>query len=175
MRKLLTVTLALATLALAGCASDDNKPRNAPSIHIESQNPSNPGARTVVMPQTGLRFTLNAAPVVPEANILATDVCDAGTPELRRKVVRVYVDTPGAKEIYQYSVKARGKRFFLLVDGTPVGVCPIDGPIRNSNNTIFFDVEVPGDTLDKKEAAVFALSNDLNESILKIREEKESK
>ncbi len=175
MRRLLTAALAAISLAAVGCSSDDEEPRtkHTPALHIEAVEASRWGSRRITMPQTGLRYDIVGAPVVPEGNFIATGVYEVGPPDMRRNALLVQVDNKGAGEIYAMSGKANGKRLFLLVDDMPVGVRLIDGPMRGGD--IFFDVEVPGASKAERDQALFKLSDDLNEAILKVREEKEAK
>lgn len=175
MRQVLTATLSVLALALAGCSSDDNdsKMKHIPGIYIEASDRTRFGAREITMPETGLRFEIIGSPIVPDGNFLSTDVYEVGATDMRRKVLLVQVDGKGAGEIYTNSGKAKGKRLFLLVDDVPVGVHLIENSLRNGD--VFFNVEMPGATQAEKDKALFKLSAELNETILKIREEKETK
>lgn len=165
----------VAALVLAGCTSDDDAKRAKyyPSIHIEPSDVYRGGSRQIEMPETGLRFNIIGRPVVPEGNFMGTGVFEVGPNDMRRNALLVQVDSKAAGEIYALSGKANGKRLFLLVGDRPVGVHLINETVRDGD--IFFDVEVPGATRAEKDKALFKLSLDLNEAIVKIRKEKAEK
>lgn len=175
MKKIFRTALALvAALTLAGCASDDAKTaKNYPAIHVEPSDSYRGGSREIEMPESGLRFQIIGRPVVPEGNFMATGVFEVGPNDMRRNALLVQVDSKAAGELYTLTGKAKGKRLFLLVGDRPVGVHLVSQPVRDGD--IFFDVEVPGATRAEKDKAIFALSQELNEAILKIRKEKADK
>ena len=128
------------------------------------------------MPVTGLRYNIIGRPVVPEGNFLATGVYEVGPPDLRRNALLVQLDRKASNELYAISGdEARGASgsSWQLVGDRPVGVHRITGSLSDGN--IFFDVEIPGASKAEQDKALFKLSNDLNETILKIRGRKESK
>jgi hypothetical protein len=176
MKKLFRTAFAfVAALALAGCSTDDetNHAKSYPAIHIEPSDAYRGGSREIEMPESGLRFNIIGRPVVPEGNFMATGVFEVGPNDLRRNALLVQVDAKAAGELYALSGKANGKRLFLLVGDRPVGVHLIDSTVRDGD--VFFDVEMPGATRLEKDKALFKLSADLNEAILKIRKEKAEK
>ena len=165
----------VAALVLAGCTSDEDAKhtKNYPAIHIEPSDAYRGGSREIEMPESGLRFNIIGRPVVPEGNFMATGVFEVGPNDMRRNALLVQVDTKAAGELYALSGKANGKRLFLLVGDRPMGVHLINETVRDGD--IFFDVEVPGATRAEKDKALFKLSLELNEAIIKIRKEKADK
>ncbi len=165
----------LAALALAGCSSSDDAKtsKNYPAIHIEPSDSFSGGSREIEMPESGLRFNIIGRPIVPEGNFMSTGVFEVGPNDMRRNALLVQVDGKAAGDIYALSGKANGKRLFLLVGDRPVGVHLINDTVRDGD--IFFDIEAPGATRAEKDKALFKLSADLNEAILKVRKEKAEK
>ena len=172
MRRLLLPLLAVVA-ALTGCSSRDDEPTHVPAIHIEAADSSRLFGREIELPLTGLRFPIIAQPVVPEGNFMATEVYEVGESQLRRKALLVQVDPKAAANLYSVTTKARDKRLFLLVNDKPVGVHLIADPVRGGD--VFFDIELPAGTAAERDKAMFALRDDLNDSILKIRKAKQKK
>lgn len=173
MRHLLLAPVAALALAFAGCSSDTSKEiRLSPAIHIEAPSVGSFGSSDIVMPQSGLHFSVLNRAVVPEGNFLGTAVATVGPADMRRNVLLVQVDGKAGDLLYTMTSKASAKRLFLLVNDKPIGVHLIGMPV---DRNVFFDVETVGETPAEKDRELYEIQAKLDEAILKIRKEKENK
>lgn len=173
MRHLILAPLAAVALVFAGCSSDTAKEvRLSPAIHIEAPSVGSFGSSEIVMPQSGLHFSILNRPVVPEGNFIGTAIYTVGPADMRRNVLLVQVDGKAGDLLYTMTSKASAKRLFLLVNDKPIGVHVIDNAV---DRNVFFDIETVGNTPAERDKELAEIQAKLDEAILKIRKEKENK
>ncbi|MDR2863303.1 MAG: hypothetical protein LBV54_05455 [Puniceicoccales bacterium] len=158
-----------ATALFGGCA--DEVPQYQ-SVFFYEALPSTPREmrETVALP-SGTQFTLIKTPALGDENFLNAVAMRVGPADDRRPALLIQLDQYAASRVHQHTLRARGTRMFLGVNGQIVGVHPIMEEIRNGN--VFFFVDLPHRTTEELEAKVVQLAKDLRESILVIRNSKE--
>lgn len=112
----------------------------------------------VMLPQSGVRVTLNSKPVITEGDIVNVELVqvDLG------KCLLVQLTPTATRDFYRLSVTHQGRRLVLLVNDAPLGARRIDGVI--TNGAIFVFVEIP-------EADLPALVNNLKKSSVAMQRE----
>jgi hypothetical protein len=160
---------ALGLAGLLGCKSNDFSHDSFGSVFLEAPESTSSAMRIEVhLAVSGLKLYVLPKALVQAEEILATDVVEAGDPDLRQRFLLVQIDRDSASKIMEYSNKAIGKHFIFVVNEDTVGIMPIEQQIVDGN--LLFHVEQKG--MSNDEAAV-ALSKKLNATILKLRKLKE--
>lgn len=172
---------ACACLFVFGCFSKPI-PKHSIEVYLEAPSRSNSFGlhEKIVMPVSGVT-TYVTRPAVADidsftnADLLIQDdpVTGTSTPG-----VRLRLKDDAWMKVYQASVAAIGttkkqggiKRFFLIIDGHPVGYCKIYTPIRRDN--LFFYIETNKTLPQDIDAELKDLRFNLNEYILDWREYK---
>ena len=137
MRAWITVLLSLGLFIHAGCQSA-SKPKNYTPVTARFFLESGSGDGTPVMlPQSGVRLTVNSKPVITEGDIINVELVqvDLG------KCLLVQLTPSASRDFYRLSVTHQGRRLVLLVDGNPLGARRIDGAI--TNGVVYVFVEMP--------------------------------
>jgi hypothetical protein len=161
--------LALSIASFVGCKTNDFSHDSFGSVFLEAPESTSSAMRLQVqLAVSGLKLYVLPKALVQAEEILATDVVEAGDPDLRQRFLLVQVDRDSAAKIMEYSAKAIGKHFVFVVNEDTVGIMPIEQQIVDGN--LLFHVEQKG--MSNDEAAV-ALSKKLNATIVKLRKLKD--
>ncbi len=152
-----------AALLLAGCSPD--LPTDIASVFIEAPASASASMKQeVTLPVSGLRIPVLTTALVKAESVLNTEVVEAGPQDMRQVFLLVQVDRKSGADILQYSREAIGQQLVLVVNENAVGIMRLEAQIVDGN--LLFHVEQKG--LSNR-AAALALSQRLNESILKLR------
>ena len=91
----------------------------------------------VMLPQSGVRLTVNSKPVITEGDIVNVELVqvDLG------KCLLVQLTPSATRDFYRMSVSHQGRRLVLLVNDNPLGARRIDGAI--TNGVVYVFVEIP--------------------------------
>lgn len=137
MLKSATIPLLLVLLAMVGCQTTgmDSAAYTRARFFLESVSSEGYGA-AVALPVSGIQIPLQGQAIVSEYDYLAVDVVDV---DLGRCLVFT-LKPAAAREFYQISVGNQGKRLVLIVNGEPLGVRLIDGPIADGRIFVFLEV-----------------------------------
>ncbi len=170
MTSLRTFITGCLVILLVGCKTNDFTSNDSfASIFIEApESTSNSMKQEVHLVVSGLKLYVLPKAMVQAEDILATDVVEAGDADLRQRFLLVQINRESAAKIMEYSAKALGKHFILVVNEDTVGIMPIEQQIVDGN--LLFHVEQKGQTNDN---AALALSKKLNVTILKLRKLKD--
>ena len=123
----------------AGCSST-SKPKDYTPVtarfFLES---SNADGTPLMLPQSGVRLTVNSKPVITEGDIINVELVqvDLG------KALLVQLTPSASRDFYRLSVTHQGRRLVLLVDGNPLGARRIDGAIINGVVYVFIEIPEP--------------------------------
>lgn len=121
----------------------------------------------VQMPVTGRLFEILALPTVGIENFGTVELVEAGPPNERRPCLQVRLFPADANKIFSHTLNARESYLFLIVNGIPVGIHQIQGPITNGN--IPFLVELPHKEQEDLVNQMHELALDLRDSIVMAR------
>jgi len=138
-KRLVVVPLVLAWIwGSAGCASSKPKDYRAVTARFFLES-SNSDGTPVMLPQSGVRMTVNSKPVITEGDIVNVELVqvDLG------KALLVQLSGSASRDFYRLSVTHQGRRLVFLVDGNPIGARRIDGPIMNGVVYVFIEIPEP--------------------------------
>lgn len=156
-RRLLQLGLTVLLCVAAGCHSTskpkDYKPTWA-RFFLESRGEGTP----ILLPQSGVRLTVNSKPVISEGDIVNVDLVQV---ELGRALMFTLTNS-AARDLYRLSASNQGRRLVVVVNGDPLGARRIDGVI--GDGIVYVFVEVP-------ESAMPALVEDLKRSSTALQRE----
>jgi hypothetical protein len=133
---ILLILVAICAWGAAGCAT--SKPKDYTPVtarfFLES---SNSDGTPVMLPQSGVRMTVNSKPVITEGDIVNVELVqvDLG------KALLVQLSGSASRDFYRLSVTHQGRRLVFLVDGNPIGARRIDGAIMNG--VVYVFIEIP--------------------------------
>jgi hypothetical protein len=113
---------------------------------------------SVLLPQSGVRVTVNSKPVITEGDILNVELVQV---ELGKALMFQLTPT-ASRDFYRLSGTHQGRRLVLVIDGETVGARRIDGAIMNG--VVFVFVEIP-------EGAMPALVENLKKSSVALQKE----
>ena len=140
MKRLAFIAIALVWCGcVAGCASSakpkDYQPVTA-RFFLES---SNSDGTPLMLPQSGVRMTVNPKPVITEGDIINVELVqvDLG------KCLLVQLSPSASRDFYRLSVTHQGRRLVFLVNGDPLGARRIDGVITNGVVYVFIEIPEP--------------------------------
>lgn len=130
---------------LIGCrtSSADKVEPLPPRFYLEQQYSASQRARSVVLPQSGVKVLVDSIPVLVEEDFTAVDLMRV---ELGL-CVRFTLKRMAARALYQISVEQRGSRLVLVLGGQAVGVRVIDDVF--ADGYLFTFLEVPDAELPK--------------------------
>lgn len=176
MKKLLFFIGLFISLFFASCSKP--MPMNAIDVFLEAPKKSNSFGlhQEIVMPVSGTKTKIIKFPIVDIDSLLNADIVSWVDPQNGEESLGIllYANEGKRIQIFQASSEAisegRGlKRFFLIVNGKPIGYCKIIKPIRDGR--LFFTIESrsEGEELVKELENVKFM---LNEFILDWREYK---
>jgi len=134
-------TVLLAALA-AGCGTADRPPAPPPvvaRVFIEAR-PQEQAVR-VVLPVSHAHIEVDPRPVLLEFDLAQVELVTA---EFGRALL-LHWSGAAARDLYQKTIGSQGRRLVLTLDGAPVSVFTIDGPV--SNGLLTFYLELPDDQL----------------------------
>src|ERR1043165_1818824 len=137
MKNLSLLTVVALWVGAVGCQSTA-KPKDYTPVSarffLES---SNADGTPVMLPQSGVRMTVNSKPVITEGDIINVELVqvDLG------KALLVELTPTASRDFYRLSVTHQGRRLVLVVDGKALGARRIDGVI--TNGVVYVFVEMP--------------------------------
>ena len=134
--------LVLSLLAL-GCVScgggcQSNVPRDYTAMSARFfLEAANTDGLPLTLPQSGVRVSVNAQPVITEGDIINVELVqvDLG------KCLLVQLTPSATRDFYRLSVTHQGRRLVLMVNGKTLGARRLDGPI--TNGVVYLFVEMP--------------------------------
>jgi hypothetical protein len=126
------------TLCQGGCqsaAAPKDYTTMLPRFFLEST--SGGDGTPVMLPQSGVKLTVNSRPVITEGDIVNVELVqvDLG------KCLLVQLTPSATRDFYRISVAHQGRRLVLFVNGNPLGARRLDGVI--TNGVIYVFVEIP--------------------------------
>ncbi len=142
-------------LVLGGCSSarapTDYKPTWA-RFFLEAAEHAD--GTPVVLPQSGVRLTVNTKPVITESDIVAVELVQVDLGQC----LAFQLTPSAARDFYRMTGSHQGRRLVLVVDDVFLGARRIDGAITDGVVFVFVelpDTELPGlvDNLKKSFAA----------------------
>ncbi|MDQ8185244.1 hypothetical protein [Pelagicoccus sp. SDUM812002] len=129
--------LLTAAFALAGCQSTGMDGANFTRARFFLESVSSDGySAAVTLPLSRVQIPVESEAIVSEYDYHSIEVVDV---DLGR-CLAFTLKPPAAREFYQISVANQGKRLVLVVNGAPLGVRKIDGPIANGKIFVFLEV-----------------------------------
>ncbi|MGH7958915.1 MAG: hypothetical protein ACREH8_18160 [Opitutaceae bacterium] len=139
----------------SGCQSS-SAPRDFTAVSARFfLEAANADGTPVMLPQSGVRLSVNAQPVITEGDIVNVELVqvDLG------KCLLVQLTPSATRDFHRLSVTHQGRRLVLMIDGKALGARRIDGPITNGVVYVFVEVpelELPGfvDNLKKSSVAM---------------------
>lgn len=155
----LVVAGALAILS-ATTACQSRKPQEpifVARFHLETApNLPAPWAVPMELPRSGTTLAVVRSPVLTE-----TDLANVELVQVELGLCLLFQFTEfGARNLFQVTGGNLGRRLVLAVNGQPVGVRIIDGPVSNGNWLTFTELE---------DDEVTQLAVDLKRSVLEMR------
>ena len=119
---------------------------------------ANADGTPVTLPQSGVRLSVNAKPVLTEGDIVNVELVqvDLG------KCLLVQLTPSATRDFYRISVAHQGRRLVMVVNGSALGARRLDGVI--TNGVVYMFVEVP-------DADLPALVNNLKKSSIAMQRE----
>ena len=155
--------LGLAALLIAvigtGCASrKPPEPMFIARFHLEtSPNLPAPWAVPMVLPRSEISLAVVRNPVLTEADLANVELVQV---DLGLCLLFQFTEN-GARQLFQVTGGAMGRRLILAVNGQPIGVRVIDAPVMNGQWLTFTELD---------DDAVTQLAVDLKRSILELRQ-----
>lgn len=138
MRVLVAAAMSVAfVLGVGGCQSSKTPRDYTPmTTRLFLESASGDGT-PVTLPQSGVRLTVNAKPVITEGDIVNVELVqvDLG------KCLLLQLTPSATRDFYRLSVAHQGRRVVILVNNEALGARRIDGPI--TNGAVFIFVELP--------------------------------
>jgi hypothetical protein len=155
---MMRIGLGVLALCCAWCAGgcQSKAPRDFTSVSARFfLEAANADGLPLTLPQSGVRVSVNAQPVITEGDIINVELVqvDLG------KCLLVQLTPTAARDFYRLSVTHQGRRLVLMVNGKALGARRLDGPITNGVVYVFIEVpesELPGfvDNLKKSSVAM---------------------
>lgn len=142
--KLAWLTLCIAAI-LSGCRTADKKAEEGPWARFYMES-SSAGAVLTQLPLSEVKLSIAPKPVLTEFDITNVELVQV---ELGRCLLFQFTGS-AARDLYRMTVAHQGKRLVLIVDGSPLGVRRIDGPVSDGNLMLF--VEMPDSALPELQA-----------------------
>ncbi len=126
-----------AVIALAGCQSTglDGVEYTRARFFLESVSKDGFSA-ALTLPISRIQIPVEGEAIVSEFDYLTIDLVEV---DLGRCLVFA-LKPAAARAFYQISVGNQGKRLVLVVDGEPIGVRSINGPIADGRIFVFLEV-----------------------------------
>jgi hypothetical protein len=121
-----------------GCGCQSAAPRDFTPLSARFfLEAANADGMPVMLPQSGVRLSVNSKPVITEGDIVNVELVqvDLG------KCLLVQLTPSATRDFYRMSVTHQGRRLVIMVDGKALGARRLDGPI--TNGVIYVFVEVP--------------------------------
>lgn len=148
-----------------GCTTESDTSETNVAILVDGAPGLRMGATVeVALPVSGMTVEVRTHPeMVPLARILDLKLAEAGEPDMRHLCFVAYVDGDALRLLNRLSLDAKGRKLFLVIGDTVVGVHPVMEAIDREE--IFFISEVPGST---REARLEAMSQHLSEATTAI-------
>ena len=133
----LVALIALWSACAAGCSSTSKPKDYTPVTARFFLEAANSDGTPLMLPQSGVRLTVNSKPVITEGDIINVELVqvDLG------KALLVQLTPSASRDFYRLSVTHQGRRLVLLVDGVPLGARRIDGAIMNG--VVYVFIELP--------------------------------
>ena len=137
MTRLVLGAAALATIVcLQGCQTKAPPKDYTPMAARFFLEAGNADGTPVMLPQSGVRLTVNSKPVITEGDIVNVELVqvDLG------KCLLVQLTPSASRDFYRLSVTHQGRRLVLLVNDKPLGARRIGGAITNGVIYVFVEV-----------------------------------
>jgi hypothetical protein len=125
-----------------GCGCQTTAPKNYTSLAARFfLEAANSDGTPVMLPQSGVRLSVNSKPVITEGDILNVELVqvDLG------KCLLVQLTPSASRDFFRLTATHQGRRLVMTVNGDAIGARRIDGVI--TNGVLFVFVEVPEDKL----------------------------
>jgi hypothetical protein len=119
---------------------------------------ANADGTPVMLPQSGVRLSVNSKPVITEGDIVNVELVqvDLG------KCLLIQLTPSATRDFYRLSVTHQGRRLVMTIDGETVGARRLDGVITNGVIYVF---------VEKPDAELPALVNNLKKSSVAMQRE----
>ncbi|MDQ8179692.1 hypothetical protein [Pelagicoccus sp. SDUM812005] len=138
MVKSVAFVLLSAVLALLGCQSTGMDGVDFTRARFFLESGSNAGfSAALTLPVSRIQIPVEGQAIVSEYDYLSVDVVDV---DLGR-CLAFTLKPAAAREFYQISVGNQGKRLVLVINGEPLGVRKITGPIADGRIYVFLEVK----------------------------------
>jgi hypothetical protein len=128
-------------LFLAGCQSTKAKGDFAPTYPRFYLEAADGRGLAVTLPQSGVRLSLNAQPVLTEGDVVNVELAQV---ELG-KCLLFQLTSAAARDLYRLTASHQGRRLALFINGAPLGARRIEGPWSNGAVLVF--AELPEEAL----------------------------
>jgi len=158
MRRLLLGTWCAGLMLIgSGCQTKAPLDYTATSARFFLESASGDGT-PVMLPQSGVRLTVNSKPVITEGDIVNVELVqvDLG------KCLLIQLTPTATRDFYRLSVTHQGRRLVMTINGDTAGARRLDGVI--TNGVIYVFVEVP-------DADLPTLVNNLKKSSVAMQRE----
>jgi hypothetical protein len=135
-RCMTTAAAVAIAFTLQGCGSTPAPKDYTPMVARFFLEAAAADGTPVMLPQSGVRLTVNSKPVITEGDIVNVELVqvDLG------KCLLVQLTPSATRDFYRLSVTHQGRRLVLLVNDAPLGARRIDGPITNGAIYVFVEV-----------------------------------
>ncbi len=136
--KTVVFLLSLALWALAGCQTTGLDRAGYARARFFLESGSSEGfSAAVALPISRVQIPIESDAIVSEYDYLSIDVVNV---DLGR-CLAFTLKPAAARAFYQISVGNQGKRLVLIVNGEPLGVRRISGPISDGKIYVFLEVD----------------------------------
>lgn len=139
-RPLALLLSALACIALVGCGTAPSRTATIPApasvvrVFLEADG-HEPSAR-VQLPRSGVVLSVGTRPVFLESDLVGAEVAEV---ELGRCLLLQF-SGPAARDLYQLSSRASGRRLVVSVDGVFLGARRIESALGEGRLLVFLEV-----------------------------------
>lgn len=131
--------LLLGLLLFGTACSEDDVVENPtlPRLLIETGRGGGRDAGSRVTLPGGKSISVRREPLIAEFEVVNAEVVEVDS---GRKALLLELNSAGARKLYRATVSNMGGRIVLAVNGNPVGVRRIDGPIQDGNFYTFVEM-----------------------------------
>src|SRR5687768_13212466 len=126
------VGILLAGLGCQSSAAPRDYTAMAARFFLEAANTD---GTPVILPQSGVRLSVNSKPVITEGDIINVELVqvDLG------KCLLIQLTPSATRDFYRLSVTHQGRRLVMTIDGETVGARRLDGVITNGVIYVFVE------------------------------------
>ena len=137
-RALAVPIVGLILWSMLGCmTADSGQPAPRVRFHLENAHATSRGGIVPIqMPVSGIEVVVNRLPVLMEEDLVNVELVEV---ELGQCLLFEF-SRVGSRALYEVTATKQGNRLLLMVDGVPVGLRVIDGPVATGQWLTFTEL-----------------------------------